>query len=49
MTFSSYGQVAHERQAKLIRELGRTVDPPFNREAIDQLMRFLEDARHRPN
>ena len=48
-TFSSYGQVAHERQAKLIRELGRTVDPPFNREAIDQLMRFLEDARHRPN
>jgi integrase len=48
-TFSSYGQVAYERQAELIRGLGRTDSQPLKGEAIDQLMRFLENARHHPH
>jgi integrase/recombinase XerD len=47
-TFSSYGQVAHDRQAELIRGLGRTDSHLLKGEAIDQLMRFLENARHHP-
>jgi len=46
-TFSSYGQVGHERQAELIRSLTSTVDRPPNGEAIEQVRRLLEDARHR--
>jgi integrase len=47
-TFSSYGDVAHHRQAELIRGLGAQADnEPLNGEVIDQLMQFLERARHR--
>ena len=45
-TFSSYGQVGYERQAELIRGLGRTAGRPFNGGAIDEAMRLLERARH---
>ncbi len=48
-TFSSYGQVADDRQAELIRGLGRTDSHPLKGEAIDQVMRFLENARHHPH
>src|SRR5262245_26092418 len=41
-TFASYGQVAHERQAELIRGLGNTNPHRLNSEAIDQVMRYLE-------
>ena len=46
-TFSSYGQVGYERQAELIRSLTSTADRPPNGEAIEQVRRLLEDARHR--
>jgi integrase/recombinase XerD len=48
-TFSSYGQVAHDRQAELIRGLCKTDSHPLKGEAIDQVMRFLENARHQPH
>jgi integrase/recombinase XerD len=48
-TFSSYGQVAHDRQAELIRGLGRPDSHPLKNEAIDQVMRILENARHHPH
>lgn len=42
-TFSSYGEVARERQAKLIRQLGQAKSPsPYPKDALDQLMRFLQ-------
>jgi integrase len=47
-TFSSYGEVAHHRQAELIRGLGAQADNhPLNGEVIDQMMHLLERARHR--
>ena len=48
-TFSSYGQVAYERQAELIRGLGKPDDHILKGEAIDQLMLLLEHARHHPH
>ena len=46
-TFSSYGMVAHHRQAELMRGLGAQGDNhPVNGEAIDQVMRLLERAKH---
>jgi integrase len=49
-TFSSYGQVGHPRQAELMKALaGRAETRPLNGEMIDQMMRLLEDARHRPS
>jgi integrase len=47
-TFASYGQVAYERQAELIRGLGDANRHRLNNEAIDQVMRYLESAKHRP-
>jgi integrase len=47
-TFSSYGEVAHHRQAELIRGLGARADnEPLNGEVIDQMMRLLQRAKHR--
>ena len=45
-TFSSYGQVATERQAELMRRLGqhRMTDSP-RAEIMEQLMNFLQDSK----
>ena len=48
-TFSSYGQVAQDRQAELIRGLGRIDSHTLQGEAMDEMMRFLENARHPPH
>src|SRR5262249_54647058 len=45
-TFSSYGQVASDRQAELIRGIGQrqeTGDP--NAEMLEQFMKFLQSRR----
>jgi integrase/recombinase XerD len=47
-TLASYGQVAYDRQVELIRGLGDTNRHQLNSEAIDQVMRYLENAKHRP-
>jgi integrase/recombinase XerD len=45
-TFSSYGAVAHERQAELIRRLGHPKSGvPYPADAVDQLLRFAETHR----
>ena len=42
-TFSSYGEVARERQANLIRQLGQVKSPTtYPKDALDQLLRFLQ-------
>jgi integrase len=42
-TFLSYGEVARERQANLIRELGLVKSPtPYPKDALDQLVRYLQ-------
>ena len=47
-TFSSYGEVAHHRQAELIRGLRAQPDnEPLNTEVIDQMMRLIQRAKHR--
>jgi integrase/recombinase XerD len=47
-TFSSYGEVAHHRQAELIRGLKAQADnEPLNGAVLDQMMQLLERARHR--
>ena len=48
-TFSSYGQVARERQAELIRRLAQPSGPGNdngNGKVIKQFMQFLQDRRH---
>ena len=42
-TFSSYGEVARDRQAKLIRQLGQmTSRPDFPKEALEQVLRYAQ-------
>jgi hypothetical protein len=46
-TFSSYGQVAADRQAELIRRLaqrGESGTP--NAEMINRMVQFFEDEKH---
>src|SRR5262245_49686494 len=47
-TFSSYGQVASDRQAELIRRLDqrRDTDAP-NGKIIEQFVQFLQDGKYR--
>ena len=45
-TFSSYGQVAHERQAQIIRTMAERPEQPVNAEAIERAIRLLESTRH---
>ena len=48
-TFSSYGQVSPERQAELIRGLGRPRSGDArNEQVIEQAIQLLEHARHQP-
>ena len=45
-TFYSYGQVARDRQAELIRALADGAERPVTGVAIEQAIRLLENARH---
>ena len=48
-TFSSYGEVAYERQAKLIRQLGQlSAEPSYPKEAFEQLWRYMQTQHERP-
>lgn len=49
-TFSSYGEVARERQANLIRQLGQVKSPTtYPKDALDQLVRFLQTQDSGPH
>jgi integrase len=42
-TFASYGEVARDRQAKLIRQLGQPKAPfAYPKDALDELVRFMQ-------
>ena len=45
-TFYSYGQVARDRQAELIRAMADGAERPVTGAAIEQAIRLLESARH---
>ena len=48
-TFSSYGEVARDRQAKLIRQLGQvSSQPAYPTEAFEQLLRYVQTQHSRP-
>ncbi len=45
-TFSSYGEIARERQAELIRQLGQAKSrTTYSMDAIDALLRFVREQR----
>ena len=47
-TFSSYGEVASDRQAVLIRLLGQAISKPdYPKEAIEQVLRYAQAQRGR--
>jgi hypothetical protein len=42
-TFSSYGEVARDRQAKLIRQLGQAnSQSSYPKEALEQLLHYVQ-------
>ena len=48
-TFSSYGEVARDRQAKLIRQLGQmSSQPAYPTEAFEQVLRYVQTQHDRP-
>jgi integrase/recombinase XerD len=48
-TFSSYGEVARDRQAKLIRQLGQISSPqPYPKEALEQILHYVQTQHGRP-
>jgi hypothetical protein len=45
-TFSSYGEIARERQAELIRQLGQVKSQTtVSKDALDTLLRFIQEQR----
>ena len=47
-TFASYGEVARDRQAKLIRQLGQTgSQSSYPKEALEQILNYVQ-AQHSP-
>ena len=49
-TFSSYGEVAHQRQAELIRGLDRAAHgDAHDGAAVAKAMQIIQDAIHRPH
>ena len=45
-TFSSYGEIARERQAELIRQLGQAKSQTtYSMDALDALLRFVQEQR----
>ena len=45
-TFSSYGEIARERQAELIRQLGHVKSQTtYPKDALDALLRFVQDQQ----
>ena len=48
-TFSSYGEVARERQAKLIRQLGQmSAQPAYPKEAFEKILHYMQTRHGRP-
>ena len=48
-TFSSYGEVARDRQAKLIRQLGQmSSQPAYPKEAFEQILHYVQTQHSRP-
>ena len=48
-TFSSYGEVARDRQAKLIRQLGQlSSQPTYPKEAFEQVLHYVQTQHDRP-
>jgi integrase/recombinase XerD len=49
-TFSSYGEVARDRQAKLIRQLGQLSSvPSYPKQALEQLLHYVQAQHGRPD
>jgi integrase/recombinase XerD len=47
-TFSSYGEVARDRQAKLIRKLGQmSSQPSYPKEAFEQVLHYVQTQHDR--